>query len=117
MRVIAQPMPANPSLPMNPTLSTDPNPTVVTTMVTIGPNASSKTSNCNHQIHTCDCIQFGSRQIQGNSLSSEKVQEGRRPLHPSGSNSLVEQQPKAAATATAPQNRKETPLAKYHANI
>ena len=35
MRVIAQPMPANPTLPMNPILPAEPTPTVATSTATI----------------------------------------------------------------------------------
>ena len=61
------------------------------------------------QPNTCDCIQFGPRQIQGYPLSHKKSQEEEGPSTCSSNNPTREPQPKAAPTATAQQIREDTP--------
>ena len=105
VRIITQPMPANPTLPVNLTLSTDPTPAVVTTMVTFAQMAVAKPAT----IITKSIPVTVYNLAQVNSRKSPIQQEEEGPSTPSSNNPFVEQQPKAAATATAPQNREDTP--------
>ena len=104
--MIAQPLPANPTLPFNPNLM------AVTTTVT-----STQTSAIKPTATIANPIPIP---VTVYNLAQNKVQEipnlpmGRfqgeeNPFTPNGGNSTKAQQPKATASATAPQTREDTP--------
>ena len=89
VRVIAEPMPTDPNLPMNPTLPPEPNPTVVNTTVT------NQTLVANSEATAATSIP-----VTVYNLAQGKF-EGIP--YPTG-------KPEAAVIATAPQKREDTPL-------
>ena len=108
VKVIAQPMPANPNLSVNPILPADPTPTVVTTMETIQmPVAKSAAVTATSIPVTVYNLAQG--KFKGILYPTRKPQEEEVPSTPSCNNLQEEQQPEAAVTATAPQNREDTP--------
>ena len=110
MRVIVQPMPANPTLPMNPTLPADPTPTAVTTMMTSTqiPVAKPATTTAKSSLIHVTVYNLAQGKFKDVPYPARKAQEEEGPSAPSGNNPLEEQQSKAAATATALQNREDT---------
>ena len=108
VRVIAQPMPANPTLPYNPTLPAEPTPTVVTSMVTTQtPVAiSAATTATSTSVTVYNLVQG---KFKGIPCPTRKFQEGEGPSSPSCNKPQEEQQPEAAVTARAPQKREDTP--------
>ena len=109
VRVIAQPMSTNPSLPVNPTLSTDLTPTLVTTTVTLAqmPVAKPVTTIATSIPVTVYTLAQG--KFKDILYPAGKSQEKENPSTPSDNNLLVDQPSEAAATATVPQNREDTP--------
>ena len=106
MRVIVQP------LPMNPTLAINPTPMVVTTMATstqmsvVRPNATT----ANPTPIPVTVYNLAQSQIQEMANPPMRRFQGEEdPSTPSGDNPPKVQQPKATATATAPQTREDTP--------
>ena len=107
VRVIEQPMTTNPTLPANPALSTEPTPTVDITMATTQiPEARTAAAPTTAIPVTVYNLAHG--KFKGISYPTKWLQEEGPPM-PSGNNPFVEQQPKVAVTATAPQNREDTP--------
>ena len=102
-------MPANPSLPVNLTLSTDPTPTVVTTTATLAQTPVAKPATAIVKSTPVTVYNLAQGKFKDIPYPARKSQEEEGPSTPSDNNPLVEQQPKAAATATAPQNSKDTP--------
>ena len=102
-------MPTNPSLPLNPTLSTDLTTTVVTTAVTMVQMPVAKPATTVTKSIPVTAYNLAQGKFKDIPYPVGKSQEEEGPSAPSGNNSLVEQQPKIAATATAPQNREVTP--------
>ena len=106
MRVIVQP------LPMNPTLAINPTPMVVTTMATstqmsvVRPNATT----ANPTPIPVTVYNLAQSRIQEMANPPMRRFQGEEdPSTPSGDNPPKVQQPKATATATAPQTREDTP--------
>ena len=111
MRVIAQPMPSNPTLPDNPTLLADPTPTAVTTMATSTqmPVAKPATITTKSSQIPVTVYNLAQGKFKGVPYPTRKSQEEEGPSTPSSINLPMEQKPEAAATATAPQNREAIP--------
>ena len=108
VRVIAQPMPANPNVSVNLILPAYPTPTAVTTMVTTQmPVAKSPAATATSIPVTVYNLAQG--KFKGIPYPTRKPQEEEGPSAPCCNNSQEEQQPEAAITATAPQNREDTP--------
>ena len=108
MRVIAQPMSTNPTLPVNPTLPAEPNPTVINTMGTTQMPVAKSADMAATSIHvTVYSLVQGT--FEGIPYPTGKLQEEEGISAPSCSNPQERQQPGAAITATAPQNREDTP--------
>ena len=108
VRVIAQPMPTNPTLATNLTLSTQPTPTMATTMVTIQmPMARAAIITATGIPLTVYSLAQG--KFKGVPYPTKRLQEEEGLSTPSSNNPLVEQQSKAAVTATVPQKREDTP--------
>ena len=101
VRVIAQPMPTNPTLPSNPTLSTEPTPTVATTIATTQMLVA-RTLATSGTVIPVTVYKLAQGKFKGIPYPTKRLQE-EGPSTPSGNKPLVEQQPKAAVTATAPQ--------------
>ena len=92
-------MPTNQSLPVNLTLSTDPTPTLVTTVATLVQMPVVKPVTAIAKcipVTVCNLAQGKFKEIP---YPVRKSQEEEGPSTPSSYNPLVEQQPKAAATA------------------
>ena len=109
--MIVQPMPANPALHMNPTLPADPTPTAVTSMVTSTQMPVAKPASMTTKCSLIPVTVYNLNQgkFKEESYPARKSQEEESPSTPSGNTSPEEQQPEAAATATALQNREDTP--------
>ena len=102
-------MPTIPSLPINPTLFSDFNPTVVTTTVTVAQmQVAEPASTVTKSLHVT-VYSLAQGKFKDIPYPVEKSQEKESPSTPSGNNPLVEQQPKVATTVTALQNREDTP--------
>ena len=106
MRVITQPLPVNPTLPIGPI------PTVVTTMVTstqmsaVGPTATT----ANPTPIPVTVYNLAQSRIQEIPNPPMRVFQGEEdPSTPNGDNPTKVQQPKATATAAALQTREDTP--------
>ena len=101
VRVITQPMSANPTLPMNPA---EPDPTVVTSMVTtqmpVAKSAAMTTTSIPVTIYN-----LAQGKFQGIPYATGKFQEGEGHSTLSCNNPQEEQQPEAAVTVTTPWNR------------
>ena len=108
MRVTAQPMPTNPTLPTNLTLSTEPTLTVATTMVTTQMPVT-RTAAATTTAIPVTVYNLAQGKFKGIPYATKRLQEEEGPSTPSSINPLVEQQPKAAITATGPQKREDTP--------
>ena len=111
MRVIVQSMSANPTLPVNITLPADHTPAVVTTTVTSTqmPVAKPATTTAKSSLIPVTVYNLAQGKFKEVSYPTRKSQEGEGPSAPSGKTPPEEQQPKAAATASVPQNREDTP--------
>ena len=107
VRVIAQPLPANPNLSVNPILPTDPTPTVVsntaTTQMPVKKTAMTATS------IPVTVYNLAQGKAKGIPCPTRKLQEGEGPSAPSCNTPQEEQQTETAVTGTAPQNREGTP--------
>ena len=109
MRVIAQPLPSNPTLPMNLILSTDLTPTADTTMTTLTQTPVAKPTTTITKSIPVTVYNLAQGKFKEIPYPASKSQEKEGPSTSSGNNPLVEQQPEAAATATDLQNREDTP--------
>ena len=108
VRVIAQPMPTNPTLSVNPNLPAESNPTVVNNTVKIQmPVAKSAAMAATSIPVTVYNLLQG--KFEGIPYPTGKPQEEEGPSAPSCNNSQEKQQPEAAVTATAPLNREDPP--------
>ena len=95
---------------MKPTLSTDPTPTMVTTTVTLTQTPVAKLAPATTKsAHVTVYNLVQDKFFKGVPYPVRKCQEEEGPSASSGNNPLEEQQPKSAATGTAPQNREDTP--------
>ena len=104
MRVITQPISTNPTLPVNPILPAEPTPTVATSTVTTQmPVAKSAATSIPVTVYN-----LAQGKFKGIPYHTTKYQEGEGPSTTS-CNDPQEQQSEAAITATAPQNREDTP--------
>ena len=101
-------MPTNPTFPMNPTQPAEPNPTVVntkaTTQMPVAKSAATAATSIPVTVYN-----LAQGKFEGIPYFTGKPQEERGPSIPSCNNPHERQQPKAAVTATAPQNREGTP--------
>ena len=96
MRVITQPKPTNPTLPINQTLAAEPNPTVVnTTATTLTLLAKSATTSIPVTVYN-----LAQGKFEGIPYPLRKFQEGEGPSAPSCNNPQGEQKPEAAAAVT-----------------
>ena len=109
VRVIVQPMPINPTLPMNPTLSADPTPTGVTTLATLMQTPVAKPATTTAKSIPVTVYNLAQGKFKDVPYPARKSQKDEGPSAPSSNSPPEEQQPKAAATAIAPQNREDTP--------
>ena len=105
VRVIAQPMPTNPTLPVNLTPPPEPNPTVVNTTV-ITKMTVTKSAATSIPVTVYNLAQG---KAEGVPYPTGKPQEEEGPSAYSSNNPQERQQPETGATATAPQNRDDTP--------
>ena len=105
MRAIAQPMPTNPTLPMNLTLSTDPTPTDVTTMAILAQMPVAKLATAIARSISVTVYNLAQGKFKEIPYPVRKYQEEEGHSTPSSNNPPMEQQPEAAA----PQNREDTP--------
>ena len=108
VRMVAQPMLTNPTLPNNPTLPAEPTPTVVTSMVT------TQTPLAKSAVVTATSIpisvyHLAQGKFKGIPCPTRMFKEGEGSSAPSCNNPQEDQQPEAAVTAIAPQNRENAP--------
>ena len=104
VKVITQPMPTNPNLPVNPILPAEATPTVATfTATTQMPVTKSAATSIPVTVSN-----LAQGKCKGITYPTTKFQEGEGPSSPSYNNPQG-QQPGAAATFTTLQNREDTP--------
>ena len=108
MRVSAHPTPMNPTLPADTTLSTEPTPTVATNMVTTQMPVA-RTANTTATAVPVTVYNLAQGKFKGIPYPTKRLKEEEGLSIPSGNNPLMEQQPAAVATASAPHNRVDTP--------
>ena len=108
MGVIAKPMPANPTLSMDPALPVEPNPTLVNTMVTTQTPVVKSAAMAATSI-SVTVYNLAQGKFEGMPYPTGKPQEEEGPSTPSCSNPQERQQPEAAVIATTPKNRENTP--------
>ena len=108
VRVFTQVMSTNPSLPINPTLSTDLTPTVVTTMATVAQMPVEKPKMAVTKSIPVTVYNLVQGKFKDIPYPVGKSHEEEGLSIPSGKNPLVEQQPKVTATATALQSREKS---------
>ena len=108
VRVISQPMPANPTLPVNPTFHL-PHSNSGTTMATLTQIPVTKPAPTTAKSIPVTVYNLAQGKFKGIPYPTRRSQEEGGISFPIGNNPLEEQQPKAAATATAPQTREDTP--------
>ena len=96
---------------MNPTLSTDPTPTMVTTMATLTqmPVTKPATTTAKSSLIPVTVYNLTQGKFKEIPYSARKSQEEEGPSTPSGNNPPKAQQPEAKTTAVALQTREETP--------
>ena len=101
-------MPTNPTFPTNLTLSTEPPPTVATTMVTTQMPVA-RTAATTATAIPVTVYNLAQGKFKGIPYPTKRLQEEEGPSNPSSNNPLVEQEPEAAVTATSAQKREDTP--------
>ena len=106
--MIAQPMPTNPTL-LYITLPTNPTQTVVIMTATQMPVAKPESTTAKPSLIPVTVYNLAQGKFKEIPYPIRKSQEDEGPSAPSGNNTHEDQQPKAAATATALQNREDTP--------
>ena len=117
VRVITQPMPINPTLPMSQTLSTDPTPTAVTTMVTLTQMPVARSVTAIAKSISVTVYNLAPGKFKEIPYPVSKSQEEESPSTSSGNNPLLEAAMQSCSHHHSHTEWRGHPMAKYQASL